>query len=59
MKFLPDFFKTEAGITKFCNFLRAFVDLEVPHIQFNVVSKENLLVIQRTLQSWLVICKMK
>ena len=43
MKFLPDFFKTEAGITKFCNFLRAFVDLEVPHIQFNVVSKENLL----------------
>lgn len=47
MKFLPDFFKTEAGITKFCNFLRAFVDLEVPHIQFNVVSKENLLYAQK------------
>lgn len=47
MKFLPDFFKTEAGITKFCNFLRAFVDLEVPHIQFNVVSKENLLNAQK------------
>lgn len=47
MKFLPDFFKTEAGITKFCNFLRAFVDLEVPHIQFNVVSKENLLDAQK------------
>lgn len=47
MKFLPDFFKTETGITKFCNFLRAFVDLEVPHIQFNVVSKENLLDAQK------------
>lgn len=47
MKFLPDFFKTEAGISKFCNFLRAFVDLEVPHIQFNVVSKENLLDAQK------------
>lgn len=47
MKFLPDFFKTEAGIKKFCNFLRAFVDLEVPHIQFNVVSKENLLDAQK------------
>lgn len=47
MKFLPDFFKTEAGITKFCSFLRAFVDLEVPHIQFNVVSKENLLDAQK------------
>lgn len=47
MKFLPDFFKTEAGITKFCNFLRPFVDLEVPHIQFNVVSKENLLDAQK------------
>lgn len=47
MKFLPDFFKTEAGITKFCNFLQAFVDLEVPHIQFNVVSKENLLDAQK------------
>lgn len=47
MKFLPDFFKTEAGITKFCNFLRAFVDLDVPHIQFNVVSKENLLDAQK------------
>ena len=25
------------------NFLRAFVDLKVPHIQFNVVRKEDLL----------------
>lgn len=43
MKFLPEFFKTETGINKFENFLRAFVDLEIPHIQFNVVRREDLL----------------
>ncbi|MBR2179311.1 MAG: formate C-acetyltransferase/glycerol dehydratase family glycyl radical enzyme, partial [Selenomonadaceae bacterium] len=43
MKFLPEFFKTETGIDKFARFLRTFVDLEIPHIQFNVVRKENLL----------------
>lgn len=47
MKFLPDFFKTETGITKFCHFLRTFVDLEIPHIQFNVVSRQNLLDAQK------------
>ena len=43
MKFLPSFFQTETGRMKFENFLRAFVDLEVPHIQFNVVNREDLL----------------
>lgn len=43
MKFLPDFFKTQTGIFKFSNFLRTFVELEIPHIQFNVVRKEDLL----------------
>ena len=43
MKFLPEFFKTESGIGKFANFMRTFVDLEIPHIQFNVVRKEDLL----------------
>lgn len=42
MKFLPEFFKNESGIKKFELFLRAFVDLKVPHIQFNVVRKEDL-----------------
>ena len=42
-KLLPEFFKTETGIDKFANFLRTFVDLEIPHIQFNVVRKEDLL----------------
>lgn len=43
MKFLPEFFKTETGIDKFAKMLRSFVDLEIPHIQFNVVRKEDLL----------------
>ena len=42
MKFLPEFFQTEQGISKFAQFLRTFVDLEIPHIQFNVVRKEDL-----------------
>ena len=43
MKFLPEFFTTEIGVQKFANFLRTFVDLEIPHIQFNVVRKEDLI----------------
>ena len=43
MKFLPEFFKSEEGMQKFENFLRTFVDLEIPHIQFNVVSREDLI----------------
>lgn len=47
MKFLPEFFKTEYNINKFVQFLRTFVDLEVPHIQFNVLRKEDLLEAQK------------
>ncbi|MGX8680507.1 MAG: pyruvate formate lyase family protein, partial [bacterium] len=43
MKFLPDFFKTETGMKKFEDFLRAFVELKIPHIQFNVVNLADLL----------------
>ena len=42
MKFLPEFFKAETGMMKFENFLRAFVDLKIPHIQFNVIAVANL-----------------
>jgi pyruvate formate-lyase/glycerol dehydratase family glycyl radical enzyme len=47
MKFLPEFFKTEHNIDKFAKFLRTFVDLEIPHIQFNVLRKEDLLAAQQ------------
>lgn len=43
MKFLPEFFHNETGVKKFGSFLRSFVDLEIPHIQFNVVRKEDLI----------------
>lgn len=47
MKFLPEFFKRETNIMKFVQFLRTFVDLEIPHIQFNVLRKEDLLAAQQ------------
>jgi formate C-acetyltransferase len=43
MKFLPEFFTSPGGIDKFALLLRAFVDLEIPHIQFNVLRREDLL----------------
>lgn len=47
MKFLPSFFASEAGVHKFGLFLRAFVDLRIPHVQFNVVRPEDLRAAQR------------
>jgi len=43
LKFLPEFFDSEQNISKFVSFLRAFVDLEIPHVQFNVVRAEDLI----------------
>lgn len=43
MKFLPAFFSTEDGILKFVQLLRTFVKLKIPHIQFNVLNREDLL----------------
>ncbi len=47
MKFLPEFFNTEAGIDKFAQFLRTFVNLKISHIQFNVLRKEDLFAAKR------------
>ena len=43
MKFLPSFFETQSGKDKFESFLRTFTDLQIPHVQFNVVRREDLL----------------
>lgn len=43
LKFLPSFFNSEASIEKFAQLLRAFTKLEVPHVQFNVVRREDLI----------------
>ena len=47
MKFLPEFFATQEGIKKFAMFLRTFVDLKIPHVQFNVLHREDLLEAKR------------
>lgn len=52
MKFLPQFFKTQEGITKFSAFLRAFVRLKINHIQFNVVRKKDLLAAQKNPEAY-------
>jgi formate C-acetyltransferase len=43
MKFLPDFFKTDEGIKKFSSMLMTIVHLNISHVQFNVLRKEDLL----------------
>jgi formate C-acetyltransferase len=47
LKFLPSFFEQEEGIKWFAAFLRGFVDLNISHVQFNVVSGETLRRAQR------------
>jgi len=42
MKFLPSFFKTETGIHKFTDLLRAVCRLGISHIQFNVLNEADL-----------------
>ena len=42
MKFLPQFFRTDTGILKFTQLLRAVSQLGISHIQFNVLNEEDL-----------------
>lgn len=42
MKFLPSFFKTDAGIEKFTKLLRSVCRLGISHIQFNVLNEADL-----------------
>ena len=42
MKFLPTFFEGEKALEKFVTLLRGFCKLEIPHVQFNVVSADTL-----------------
>ena len=47
MKFLPSFLADEAGIEKFSALLRAVVLLKINHVQFNVITKEELIAAQK------------
>jgi pyruvate-formate lyase len=42
MKFLPAFFQCQRALEKFVTLLRGFCRLEIPHVQFNVVSAATL-----------------
>jgi pyruvate formate-lyase/glycerol dehydratase family glycyl radical enzyme len=42
MKFLPSFFRNENDRSKFTSFLKTFINLPVHHIQFNVVTTDEL-----------------
>ena len=43
MKFLPSFFNTASDRGKFSSLIRGFADLKIHHVQFNVVSRQDLL----------------
>ena len=47
LKFLPSFFEDEHALEWFAGFLRGFVDLNVCHVQFNVVAADTLRRAQR------------
>ncbi len=43
MKFLPSLLKGDEALRSFVALLKAFCRLKIPHVQFNVVSRETLL----------------
>ncbi|MEG2859320.1 MAG: glycine radical domain-containing protein, partial [Clostridia bacterium] len=43
----PQFFKTESGIRKFTDMIRAFSRLGISHVQFNVLREQDLIAAQR------------
>ncbi len=42
MKFLPSFFENESDLSKFSGLLKSFASMPVHHVQFNVVTGEEL-----------------
>jgi len=47
MKFLPRLFKSEEGAKAFASMLRGFVKLRISHVQFNVVTRDDLIAAQK------------
>jgi len=47
MKFLPKLFRTQSGAKAFSAMLRGFVRLRINHVQFNVVTREDLIAAQK------------
>lgn len=47
MKFLPEFFQRKTDRAKFNALLKSFCEMSINHVQFNVVSREDLINAQR------------
>ncbi len=47
MKFMPEVFRNERELDKFISLLKALIRLKITHVQFNVVSKEDLVRAQK------------
>ncbi|TAJ99580.1 MAG: formate C-acetyltransferase/glycerol dehydratase family glycyl radical enzyme [Chloroflexota bacterium] len=47
MKFLPRLFKSQEGSQAFASMLRGFVKLGINHVQFNVVTRDDLIAAQK------------
>jgi formate C-acetyltransferase len=47
MKFLPRVFRSKEGAKAFSSMLRGFVRLHINHVQFNVVTREDLIAAQK------------
>jgi len=43
MKFSPDIFKNNDDLMKFVDLMKAFIELKITHVQFNVITKDELL----------------
>ncbi len=43
MKFLPDVFRNDNNLSKFISLLKSIIKLPIHHVQFNVVTREDLL----------------
>ena len=52
MKFLPEFFSSPEDLRKFSSMLKTFVRLNIHHVQFNVVKKEDLLDAQKNPEAY-------
>jgi pyruvate formate-lyase/glycerol dehydratase family glycyl radical enzyme len=52
MKFLPDFFKTQEGIKKFSSMLMTIINLNINHVQFNVLNKEDLILAKQNPEAY-------
>lgn len=52
MKFMPEVFRNDRELDKFISLLKALIRLKITHVQFNVVSKEDLVEAQKNPEAY-------